>query len=441
MPTIKAFRWRVIAHTEQGASHVRNNLPNQDAVQPFVLSGGRPPVILTVADGHGSPKSFRSDIGSRFAVESASRLCSAFLQSIGSASPSAIKNSAEQQLPREIIATWKQKVEQHFKENPFSQAESDVLSPQKYLMAYGATLLIAAISDTFLLYFQLGDGEILVVSDSGEVSRPIPKDESLIANETTSLCMDNPLPAFRFRFQYFPEIPPAIVLLSTDGYPNSFRSDEGFFKVGTDLLEILRTDGGDTVERDLPEWLREASSGGSGDDVTLGIIYRLEPPLGQSAGMSAGTISPDGSIERPDAPSRATETPEPAAPGSDIPATVPPPTAKTPEPSDGVSEGAQADPIAGRSQGESLQAQPGRGSGIPSPSPAPDESGGDREGVAPTESAIESSCESPSEEDEEERSPTDQHPSRGRLARILMSPVTLLGSVLMSPVSLFKRKD
>jgi hypothetical protein len=121
---------------------------------------------------------------------------------------------------------------------------------------------------------------MLVVSDSsGEVTRPIPRDEALIANETTSLCMENPLPEFRFRFQYVRDNPPGIVLLSTDGYPNSFRSQEGFLKVGTDLLEMLRTDGGDSVENDLPGWLQEASTSGSGDDVTLGIVYRLEPSL------------------------------------------------------------------------------------------------------------------------------------------------------------------
>jgi hypothetical protein len=111
------------------------------------------------------------------------------------------------------------------------------------------------------------------------VTRPIDRDELLIANETTSLCMDDPFPDFRFRFQYVGDSPPGLILLSTDGYPNSFRSQDGFLQVGTDLLDILCTDGGDSVEKDLPGWLREASSGGSGDDVTLGIVYRLAPPL------------------------------------------------------------------------------------------------------------------------------------------------------------------
>jgi hypothetical protein len=339
--TTKNFRWGVIAHSEQGAAHVRSGLPNQDAVHQEVAPDGKPPIVLTVADGHGSPRSFRSDIGSRFAVEVAATACSHFLHGIGAAAPSVVKNAAEQQLPRQIIATWKQRVADHFNANPFSPAEAELLPPERYLVAYGATILIAAITDSFHVYFQLGDGEIIAVSDAGEVSRPIPNDATLIANETMSLCMENPLPALRFRFQYFPETPPALVLLSTDGYPNSFQSEEDFFKVGTDLLEILRTDGCGAVERDLPGWLRDASDKGSGDDATLGILYRQ------------GTVLDE-----------AVETP----------------------------------------------------------------------------AVGDASPESSSEANEDKSLLTDQQPSSCCLGRMLLAPVTLLGSVLMAPASVFKRK-
>jgi serine/threonine protein phosphatase PrpC len=439
MPTTtKAFRWRVIARSEQGASHIRNNLPNQDALQPFVLPDGKPPVVLAVADGHGSPKSFRSDIGARYAAESAVSLCSEFLRSIGDASPSAIKNSAEQQLPRQIIETWKQRVAQHFKENPFSQAELNLLAQERYLMAYGSTLLMAAISDTFLLYFQLGDGEMLVVSDAtGEVSRPIPRDEALIANETTSLCMDNPLPEFRFRFQYFPESPPGIVLLSTDGYPNSFRSQDDFLKVGTDLLKILRTEGGDAVERDLSGWLREASSGGSGDDVTLGIMYRLEPPLWQPTVPPPATLPPSATVEQPADPISTAGPSERTAHSPEIPPNAPSNVTKTPDSGANASERASTvshpEGVVGSSPTGTLQAQPEQDSVVPllsRPSSTLHKSGGDDETIAPTESADSSDRESPDQVTTEERSDTTKHPSKRGL-----------GSLLMSPFSLFKRKD
>jgi hypothetical protein len=64
------------------------------------------------------------------------------------------------------------------------------------------------------------------------------------------------------------------VLLCTDGYSNSFRTDSGFLKVGTDLLEMMEKDGPESVESNLEEWLEEASRLGSGDDVTLGVLFR-----------------------------------------------------------------------------------------------------------------------------------------------------------------------
>jgi serine/threonine protein phosphatase PrpC len=286
MPTtIKPFQWQIISCSERGASHIRHELPNQDAFYSSKMLSDHdyPFEVLAVADGHGSLKSFRSQTGSKFAVEEAVRLCTEFLSEMKDADLSTVKNSAEQFIPRYIIDAWKKRVYEDIAKHPFSQPELGVLPKEKRDIAYGSTLLIAAVTDRFLMYFQIGDGEIIEVSDKdGQVIRPIPKDESLIANETTSLCMENPLPEFRFRFQNIAELPPKIILLSTDGYPNSFKSQEGFFKVGTDLLGILQKEGCEAVDQQLPEWLQEASNLGSGDDMTLGILYRLGSQINET---------------------------------------------------------------------------------------------------------------------------------------------------------------
>ena len=87
--------------------------------------------------------------------------------------------------------------------------------------------------------------------------------------------MENAHRMFRFRFQHLQEASPALIMMSTDGYSNSFSSDADFHKVGPDLLRILRTDGPQEVSGLLAGWLSEASAKGSGDDVTLGVIYNL----------------------------------------------------------------------------------------------------------------------------------------------------------------------
>ena len=59
--------WEAFGRSVRGASHVRSGAPNQDAFH-WEGSSGRtgPRVILAIADGHGSKKSFRSEQGARF---------------------------------------------------------------------------------------------------------------------------------------------------------------------------------------------------------------------------------------------------------------------------------------------------------------------------------------------------------------------------------------
>ena len=292
-------RWGVLGYSQRGASHVRQNLPNQDAIGHSLAADGSPPLILAVADGHGSPKSFRSEVGAQFAVEVGVEVCREFLDAMQGAAPSTVKSEAELKIPARIFQRWRQRVDEHFGQNPFMDAELARLAeqvggtarnratrPEQLHVAYGATLLVTVVTSQFLICFQLGDGDILAVSDStGIADRVIPKDDSLIANETTSLCQDDGQRYMRFRFQLFQGAPPAMVLLSTDGYSNSFATPGAFLKAGADYLDMLRTDGADEVEKNLPAWLEETSRNGSGDDITVGIIYRREPLLAKGTSV------------------------------------------------------------------------------------------------------------------------------------------------------------
>ena len=145
------------------------------------------------------------------------------------------------------------------------------------MLAYGSTLLCVLLTSEYIIYAQLGDGDILTVSKDGEVNRPILKDERLMANETTSLCLPKAWDDFRVAFQPINGAVPALVMLSSDGYSNSFRDEAGFLKAGADYLNLIREEGIDYVEQHLADWLNEASQSGSGDDVTLGLGYLISP--------------------------------------------------------------------------------------------------------------------------------------------------------------------
>ena len=307
----RTLRWRVMARSERGSSHIRKGLPNQDAVNAFVLPDGSAPVILAVADGHGSEKCFRSQTGASLAVETTHQALREFLDTAGDKSISAAKDMVEQQVPTRIIRAWKRRVAEHLQSHPITEQELEPLkavygvtelplpdNEGKSLQPYGATLLGALITADYAVYLQIGDGEILVLSDEGnEVVHPIPEDERLIVNETTSLCQENPLPDFRVVFQRVERVRPALVLLSTDGFPNSFSDPDGLAKFAPKLLAMLRDDP-DGIERDyLPPLLRKASDEGSGDDITLAIAFRpILPPTAITAAASEATATSPGTM-------------------------------------------------------------------------------------------------------------------------------------------------
>jgi serine/threonine protein phosphatase PrpC len=285
---LQEAEWRVIGETVRGTSHQRDGRPNQDAILQVRESGCYPPVILSISDGHGSNKCFRSDRGSRLAVTVVASLMQERInehRQDGDATE--IESGVKEALPRELVQKWQAAVEAELRSKPFSKTELDQLEAKDGvrsrelveshpLLAYGATILMVALTQSFVIYAQLGDGEIVCVSETGEVSKPLPEDERLIANETTSLCTDTATRDFRVAYQALRQPLPALIILTTDGYVNSFVDEAGFLKVGSDLLAMLRTDGFDTVNRSVKSWLEEATKLGSGDDCTLGIICRMD---------------------------------------------------------------------------------------------------------------------------------------------------------------------
>jgi hypothetical protein len=60
--------------------------------------------------------------------------------------------------------------------------------------------------------------------------------------------------------------------------------------VGSDLLAALRAEGVEAVCQALPSWLNQVTTGGSGDDVTLGLLYR--PDALQSPETPASPLDP-----------------------------------------------------------------------------------------------------------------------------------------------------
>jgi serine/threonine protein phosphatase PrpC len=293
--------WSLVGQSIRGVQHAAHGLPNQDAIRYLIREetrGSRGLIILAVADGHGSRSSYASDIGSRLAVESACEICADISRYDFYRKNTFLDKKIKSEICRDIVRRWIEKVYheigskgQEAGASPSPQGGEQAVPqegmrdisphlPDPNLVPYGTTILVAVITDRGLLFLQLGDGDILMVTSGGEVIRPIAADERLMANETTSLCLPGARDEFRVRYVSAATGIPAFILVSTDGYSNSFVDETAFLKVGRDILDILAENSDAVQERlefigtEMNRWLSRASEC-SGDDVTLGIICHV----------------------------------------------------------------------------------------------------------------------------------------------------------------------
>jgi serine/threonine protein phosphatase PrpC len=244
-----------------GAVHRRQGRPNQDALAWWPSDGRGTSVAAALSDGHGHRAGFRSDVGSALAAGLATDLLGERLGRTGLL--------PEEPLAEAVLAGWRTAVRRHLAGHPLTPAETELLGGSAQETPYGATLLTVAVAPDGVHLAQLGDGDILAVAADGSVSRPVPRDRRLFANETTSLCGG--------RAQDMAEVwlrgpRPRLLLLATDGYSNSFADDDALLKAATDLDEVVARDGIEAVGRSLPQWLAETTEQGAGDDVTVAVV-------------------------------------------------------------------------------------------------------------------------------------------------------------------------
>lgn len=276
--------WRIIADSVTGNSHLRRNLPNQDNGGSN-LKSTPDPLIGAVSDGHGGREYFRSDRGSAFAIQVAITVLSHYyLQD------PAFYSHNHEIICKTIVEEWKQVVLQDILKNPYDFNEQEIIENRKgkrglyhpeeeqycKIRPYGATLLATIITDKTITYFQLGDGDILIHSPDGSFIRPIVPDENHLGNETYSLCTIESYKNFKVLQEH---ILPDFIMLSTDGYANSYQDDSGFISVARDLYSFIHQaetfDAGvQVVQSNLHNWLTITSQKGSGDDITLIILAR-----------------------------------------------------------------------------------------------------------------------------------------------------------------------
>jgi hypothetical protein len=269
--TRQILRWSTASDSARGSSHERSGTVNQDAVAIAPHPSG---VVVAVADGHGSSSHIRSDVGSQLAVTVACEIGSRLL---GTGLLRRAAHEIVEQLSiavaAEVVELWRERVAADVAAKPWSAAElaiAPTLTADPH-HGYGTTLMLAVAGEQKVGLLQLGDGDIVVARASGAVGMPIPGDDRLIGNQTTSMCLPKAAEDFRAAVVELDADAVRFVSLTTDGYSNSFASGDWATDVGGDLLAHLDAKGLEFVEARLQEWLAESAQVG-GDDVTMGLL-------------------------------------------------------------------------------------------------------------------------------------------------------------------------
>ncbi|GLZ11644.1 hypothetical protein Acsp04_18790 [Actinomadura sp. NBRC 104425] len=240
-------------------------------------------LVLAVADGHGAAAHFRSDLGARWAVEEFTQSAEVFAREavrLGSdVSKWPILRAHVRSLPQQFVHRWRERALLHESNAPSDGATSarSLKELEKRLPVYGSTLVGAVVTARLLACWQLGDGDIVLLDDTGAAQAPLSTGPD-IGDETDSICQREAWRAVRTHWLPFTGRPPRGVLLSTDGLSKSFAERSGFLQFAEEVGAMVAEQGAAHVRSRLTGWLEQAARH-SGDDTTLvGAFAAPVPP-------------------------------------------------------------------------------------------------------------------------------------------------------------------
>ena len=230
--------------------------------------------IAVVADGHGSAKHFRSDVGSRIAVKITTKLLKNYMNR---------PDFKEQffkhpefilaQMEKQILMKWREAVEEYHLENPLTEEEENKI-PEKVkgklrtAVIYGSTVLAAVLTKDFSYGMILGDGGFVVLGGDKELYIPL-EDKNSHANYTSSLCNTD---AIHFFEHWYTTETVKALFVSTDGLFKSFASEEDFLKYHGLLSHMFHDT--EKMQKSLKRNFEKRTREGSGDDISIAFVYQ-----------------------------------------------------------------------------------------------------------------------------------------------------------------------
>jgi len=264
------------SHSVMGASHEKKGIVCQDS-SAFEVGNGY--AVAVVADGHGSKKHFRSNLGSKFVTEAAVETIRQYIQDPDEFDKIFLEDHDRiiKGIEKQIIYSWNNKIRTHLNENPVtmkekSKFEYDEFDEIPFESYYGTTLVVAVACRNYTFGFQIGDGSLVAVFEDGETSMIMDYEESNPANITSSMCNAN---AFTMFDSFFVDSKKLIaIFVSTDGLYTSFGSDNDFLDYHTIITgQLINID---SLLPSLKNNLVKRSHFGTEDDISMSCVFNSD---------------------------------------------------------------------------------------------------------------------------------------------------------------------
>lgn len=240
----------------KGAVGYKNKIKNKPSQDYFKIEEIRDSLICTVADGHSGDFFTYSHKGSKFACEAAIKVIKKYIDKDINKIESLLE---DKQIQIDICNEWRALVDEDMK------GYLPVVFKKNYFK-YGTTLLLAIITEEYILYLKLGDGDILIKQDN-YIKRVLPLYKKYIVD---CLAEEKAYDKMIYKIMKYEKGISNIIIYS-DGFENSFNLySDMVYEINNTLLKYNKNIFSKMkLEKNYSKYLSELSKNVSLDDISI----------------------------------------------------------------------------------------------------------------------------------------------------------------------------
>lgn len=242
-----------------GYKNIKRNQPSQDYCD---YTKYKDVVICSVADGHSLSRFIYSDIGAKMACQSISYVIKSYIDNDCDIED-IIKDFKIGVIQNKIKSTWNDLVYEHFYSIYYKAYKINY-------MLYGTTLTSVIMIKNYIIFFNLGDGQILIKKDDNYEFIFENNNYIIVNSMSHKMCVK--------RMQYkISEIDnkDIKIVVSSDGFTNSFNNysilkedlDNTFNALNSNVFTRYN------FEKNYANYLNNLSKNISQDDISVMFLY------------------------------------------------------------------------------------------------------------------------------------------------------------------------